>query len=231
MTFTRDDPNTWPYFKPLIMAHDVARSHDYSTAVIGGSCPIGPRLLGIKELEELPQGLYGSARAAELAKIDRRHNSNALIVFDASRDETYAEVLYETFGGARLIGLQIVRNGNGMSFQPWRVKNDAIRVYVIGRSNLLELFHNELVSSQVRFADGPMSRRAYEQLMNLETEIGENGIVYRCPSGQHDDLGISCAMLAWAARHPHLEDWFGIFERSRTIRKPRREPFGWAAFT
>ena len=118
-----------------------------------------------------------------------------------------------------------------MSFQPWPVKNSAIRVYVIGRNNLLELFHNELVSSQVRFADGPMSRRAYEQLMNLETEIGENGIVYRCPSGRHDDLGISCAMLAWAARHPHLLDWFGIFERSRTIRKPRRDQFGWAAFT
>ena len=118
-----------------------------------------------------------------------------------------------------------------MSFQPWPVKNSAIRVYVIGRNNLLELFHNELQSNQVRFADGPMSRRAYEQLMNLETEIGENGIVYRCPSGQHDDLGISCAMLAWAARHPHLEDWFGIFERSRTIRKPRRDQFGWAAFT
>jgi hypothetical protein len=26
----------------------------------------------------------------------------------------------------------------------------------------------------------------------------ESGIVYSCPPGQHDDLGISCAMLAWA---------------------------------
>jgi len=36
MTFTRDDPSTWPDIKPIIIAHDVARSHDRSTAVVGG---------------------------------------------------------------------------------------------------------------------------------------------------------------------------------------------------
>ena len=55
MTFHRDDPNTWPCFSPLIIAHGVARSRDSSTAVVGGNCPVGPRLLGIKELEELPK--------------------------------------------------------------------------------------------------------------------------------------------------------------------------------
>ena len=65
-----------------------------------------------------------------------------------------------------------------------------------------------------------MSRRAFEQLTNLETEMRESGTVYTCPSGQHDDLGISCAMLAWAARHPHLSEWVRTFERSRVIRKP-----------
>jgi hypothetical protein len=80
MTFNRDDPNTWPYCRPLIMAHDVGRSRDSSTAVIGGNCPVGPRSLGIKELEELPKGLYGSSRASALAAIDRRYNNNALIV-------------------------------------------------------------------------------------------------------------------------------------------------------
>jgi hypothetical protein len=110
MSFKWDDPSTWPSFKPLIIAHDVGRSRDRSTAVIGGNCPIGPPLLGIAELEELPQGLYGSARASALAAIDRRHNSNALIVADLSNDVTYAEVLFETFG-PRVIGLQISRNG------------------------------------------------------------------------------------------------------------------------
>lgn len=62
--FNRDDPNTWPYFKPLIIAHDVGRSRDPSTAVIGGNGPFEPSLLGIKELGELPQGLYRSARAS-----------------------------------------------------------------------------------------------------------------------------------------------------------------------
>ena len=42
-------------------------------------------------------------------------------------------------------------------------------------------------------------------LPRLEIELRDTGIVYNCPTGQHDDLGISCAMLAWAARHPHLE--------------------------
>ena len=41
--------------------------------------------------------------------------------------------------------------------------------------------------------------------MNLEMEIGQTGTIYRCPSGHHDDLAISCAMLVWAAQHPHLQ--------------------------
>ena len=63
----------------------------------------------------MPQGLYGSPRASALATIDRRYNSNALIVADLSNDATYAEVLFETFG-PRVIGLQISRYGNGMDF-------------------------------------------------------------------------------------------------------------------
>ncbi len=138
--------------------------------------------------------------------IDRRHRSDALIVADLSFDPTYAEVLFETFG-ARVIGLQISRAGDGMTFERRPVKNSAMLVYTIGRSYLLELLHTELQSNSVRFADGPGLRRAYEQLANLETEFRENGVIYSCPAGQHDDLGISCAMLAWAARHPHLELW------------------------
>src|SRR5690242_15744758 len=118
MTFNRDDPNTWPGFRPLIIAHDVGRSHDRSTAVIGGNSPFQPRLLGIRELEELPQGLFGSACASALATIDRHYNSNALIVADLSRDDTYAEVLFETFG-VRVIGLRIGRYGNGMECERW----------------------------------------------------------------------------------------------------------------
>ena len=87
----------------------------------------------------------------------------------------------------------------------WRpVKHGAMPVYTIGRTYLLELFHTELQSDLVRFADRPQTRRAYEQLANLEAELRDSGMVYTCPTGLHDDLGISCAMLAWAARHPHL---------------------------
>ena len=101
-------------------------------------------------------------------------------------------------------------------------------VYTVGRSHLIELFHSELQSDLVRMVDDANSRRAYEQLMNLETEFRDSGIIYKCLPGQHDDLGISCAMLAWAARHPHLRDWVGVLA-PRWSSPPQR--FNWAAFT
>jgi hypothetical protein len=228
MTFDPDNPSTWGIFKPLFIAHDVGRTRDRSTAVVGGNSPLQRSIVGIAELEELPQGLYGSERASALAQIDRRYGNNALIVADLSNDATYGEILFEMFG-PRLIGLQITRHGNGMDAERRRVKNGAILVYTIGRTYLLELFQSVLQSNQVRFADGPMSRKAYEQLTALETEYRESGTVYTCASGQHDDLGISCAMLAWAARHPHLEYWFGTVVAARRPRRPRQE-YGWKAF-
>ena len=227
MSYNADDPLTWPSFGPLIIAHDVGRSRDRSTAVVGGNCPMGYRRLGIIELEELPQGLYGSARASALAAVDRRHNHNALIVADLSNDATYGEVLLETFG-SRVIGLQISRSGDGLNVERRPVGTNVMFVYTIGRSQLLELFHSELQSDVVRIVDDPMSKKAYEQLMNLETELRDTGLIYKCLPGQHDDLGISCAMLAWAARHPHLQSWMQYFPRPRVYR-PR--PYGWGAFT
>ncbi len=53
--------------------------------------------------------------------------------------------------------------------------------------------------------DNPQSRPAYEQLVGLETEMRESGIVYTCPLGRHDDLGIFCAMLVWAARNSLMD--------------------------
>jgi hypothetical protein len=226
MSFDPDNPSTWGTFKPLIIAHDVGRSRDRSTAVVGGNSPL-QRVVGIAELEELPQGLYGSARASALAQIDRRHDNNALIVVDLSNDASYGEILSEMFG-PRLIGLQITRYGNGTDPERRPVKNGAMLVYTIGRTYLLELFHSVLLSDQVRFADGPMTRKAQEQLVNLETELRESGTVYTCPPGHHDDLGISCAMLAWAAQHPHLQHWTGALGPRR--RHPRQQ-FNWDAFT
>ena len=228
MTYIHEDPRTWPRFNPLIIAHDVGRSRDRSTAVVGGNSPVAPRLLGIIELEELPQGLFGSARASALAAVDRRYQGNALIVADLSNDASYAEVLHETFG-PRVIGLQISRHGNGLEAERRPVKGGAMLFYTIGRAYLLELFHAELQSNQVRIVDGPMSRLAHQQLVGLETEYRESGVVYSCPQGQHDDLGISCAMLAWAARHPHLRFWIGSAMASRRPRKPRQR-YGWGAF-
>jgi hypothetical protein len=51
----------------------------------------------------------------------------------------------------------------------------AMLFYTVGRSYLLELYHSELQSYQVRIVDGPTTRRAYGQLMALETEIRVGG--------------------------------------------------------
>jgi hypothetical protein len=110
-----------------------------------------------------------------------------------SNDATYAEVMRETFG-TRVIGLQISRAGDGMTAERRPVGAGSMLIYTVGRSHLLELFHSELQSHLVRMVDDPNSRRACEQLMNLDTELRESGIVYKCLPGQHDDLGISCAI-------------------------------------
>ena len=94
MIFNREDPSTWPMLRPLIIAHDVGRSHDRSTAVVGGLAPFEPTLLGVTEFEELPQNQFGSARASALAAVDRRYQSNAIIIADLSNDASYAENLY-----------------------------------------------------------------------------------------------------------------------------------------
>ena len=160
--------------------------------------PCGRRLLGIREAEELPQNLFGSARASALAAVDRRHDHNALIVADLSNDPTYAEMLVETFG-PRVIGLQISRHGDGMNAE-WRpVRHGHLPVYTIGRTYLLELFHAELQSDLVRFADGPMMRRAYEQLANLELEYRESGAVYTCPPG--NTMTSASPARCWPGRH------------------------------
>jgi hypothetical protein len=225
MNYNLNDVKSWPGFKPTIIAHDVGRSHDRSTAVVGGNSPYGRRLLGIGEAAELPQNLYGSSLASALAAVDARYGRNALIVADLSNDATYAEVLYETFG-PRVIGVHIGRSGDGIAFERRPVKRGWVPIYSIGRTDLLELFLSELRSDQVRFADEPTMRRAYEQLANLEVEFRDTGTIYSCPSGQHDDLGISCAMLAWAARHLHLESWMRNLQAALRPRRPR-ETFNW----
>jgi hypothetical protein len=230
MSFNPNDFKTWDCFRPLIIAHDVGHTRDRSTAVIGGLPAYNPNLIGIQHAYELGQRLYGSARASELAMIDRHYDSEGLIIADLSNDPTYAEPLHETFG-QRVVGLHISRYGDGMNFERRQVKNSAMLVYTVGRSYLLELFHSLLQSGQVKIADRPTTRRAYEQLMALETEVRDSGIVYTCPSGHHDDLGISCAMLAWAARHPHLQNWVRTVESARRPRTPRPPQFSSRAWT
>jgi hypothetical protein len=229
MSYNPNDVSSWDGFSPLIIAHDVGRSRDRSTAVVGGNSPHGQRLLGIADAQELPQGLFGSARASALAAIDRRYNHNGLIVADLSNDASYAEVLWETFG-PRVIGMQISRSGDGMNVEYRPCGRGHLPVYTVGRSYLIELFHRELQADLVRIIPGPGTNRAYEQLARLELEYRQGGTVYSCAPGGHDDLGISLTMLAWAAIHPHLQYWFRNFETARRSRRPRPK-MSWEAWT
>jgi hypothetical protein len=230
MRFDPDNVRSWRYFLPPIIAHDVGRSRDRSTAVVGGRCPEGPLRTGIGAAVELPQNISGTARAGALAAIDREHGGNSLIVADLSNDETYGEVLVETFG-ERVIGLHITRFGDGMNRELRAYPRGRLWVYTIGRTYLFELLHRELLSDAVRLSDTPEIRLAYEQLSLLNVEYRESGTVYACAPGQHDDLGISLAMLVWAARHPDLDLWRRARENALRPRRPPRPRFNWAAVT
>jgi hypothetical protein len=230
MIYNPNDVASWGGFRPLIIAHDVARSRDRSTAVVGGLSPYGPPLLGVCAAEELPQGQFGAARASALAVVDRRYHHNSLIVADLSNDPSYADPLIQTFG-QRVIGVQIGRFGNGIDFEMRPTQHGCVPVYNVGRTNLLESLHSEFQADRVRLGTTPEIMRAYEQLANLELEYRESGAVYVCASGRHDDLGISLAMLSWAARHPHLTAWVRNLEAARRPRRPRPQSGGWAAHT
>lgn len=171
-------PQTFGLLKPSIIAHDVGRSKDRSTAVVGGRSPLAPSLVFASDFAELRPGLYGSARANELAAVDSRLGGNNLIVADLSNDATYAEVLYERFG-RRLIGLQITRSGDGMDREIRQVKNGCIAVYTIGRTYLIDLLHRTMSDDQLRILHGPVAMRAYEQLMMLEIEPRRAALNYR----------------------------------------------------
>ena len=162
--------------------------------------------------------------ANALAEIDRSYNRDCLIIADLSADPTYAETLFDTFG-RRLVGVRIGASGDGTTFEQRRVRNcAAVPVYNVGRTYLFELLLGEMWNHRVRFADSAESTRAYAQLVALEPEQRENHTIYHCPSGKHDDLAISLAMLAWAAQHVHFDSWTRpIFDAHRP-RKPRQKP-------
>ncbi len=146
-------PNTWDFFKPSIIAHDVGHTKDRSTAVVGGPSPLAPDVIGMKEFTELPQGLSGNTRADALAMIDRR-NPNALIIADLSFDPSYADMLFERFGD-RVIGLHITSSGDTIdNWEQRQLKRGQILVYKVSRTYLLDLLLREMQNGTVRILHG-----------------------------------------------------------------------------
>src|ERR1700733_9122404 len=133
MFLEETDPTKWPLNCPHLIAHDVGHKRDRSTAVVGSFSRFNDGILGIREFTELPQNLYGSGRASALAEVDRRYQSNSVIVTDLSNDRSYAEQLYVTFG-RRVVGIQIGRFGDGTNAERRPVANGAIPVYNVGRT-------------------------------------------------------------------------------------------------
>jgi hypothetical protein len=126
-----------------------------------------------------------------------------------------------------VIGIRITNSGDGLTCEPLPVKNTAIRVYTVGRSYLFELLLRELHENKIRILEGTNSRRACEQLTMLEMEYGKSGPIYGCPSGRHDDLAISFAIVVWALQHPDLVYWMRALEPRRQVNRP---PYGSGAF-
>ena len=222
------DPRRYPIKVPII-AHDVGRTNDRSTAVVGGHClPFFGQQLLVQEFRELPVGIYGSQLANELAKIDQNYNRDCLIVADLSNDATYGEVLFDTFG-RRVIGVQIGRSGDGMTRQHRRVKNGVIPVYNVGRTFLLELLLAELRNQNIRLPESAEARHTFEQLAALEREHVKMVSSTNALPGSMTILRISLALLAWAAQHLHLDAWQQpIFNAHRRLPPPSK--YDWSSF-
>jgi hypothetical protein len=102
-------------------------------------------------------------------------------------------------------------SGDGLGAARRCTRYGPLLEYTIARTVLLERPHTEL-QSDLRHKRREI-RRSYEQLANLEVEYREPGTVYQCAPGQHANLAISFALLAWTAHHPHFE----IGMRRRTV--------------
>jgi hypothetical protein len=96
-----------------------------------------------------------------------------------------------------VIGVHITRHGDGQNAEYRAVGRRSMRVYTIGRSYLFDLLLGQLEAHNIRFAHSADVQRAYAQLTQLEVEYRNSGLVYTCPSGRHDDLAISIAMVVW----------------------------------
>ena len=179
----------------------------------------------------MPLGLYGSARADALAMVDRRYNGKTLVIADLSNYATYAEPLFERLG-SRLIGLRITNHGDGMTADRRQVKGGAILFYTIGRTYLIDLLLREMQSETVRILHGPASIRAYEQLMALEIEFRQSGMIYgfrqggtmtwlslpRCSYGRHNIRISSTGQEHWRGRGLYANEKRRVRQLGRDLR-------------
>jgi hypothetical protein len=135
-------------------------------------------------------------------------------------------VLCDAFG-KRVVGVQIGAAGDGTTIETRPLKHGVVRVYRLGRTFLLDGLLQKFRANQIRLIDGPMVRKAYEQLNALEFERTEDRVRYICPPGQHDDLAWPC----WLGRQTIGISWkFGRPIEDRHRPKAKGQKYGWRSF-
>ena len=83
--------------------------------------------------------------------------------------------------GPRVIGVQIGRSGDGYDPPTSAGQIWGNTLYNVGRTFLLDLLLAQFRNHDIRLSKSPDSQRAYQQLMALEPEQRESGIIYKCP--------------------------------------------------
>ena len=111
----------------------------------------GPRLLGIKEFNELPLKLFGSELASALAAIDQAY----IVIADCCRFELRCDLCRNASRHVRSAGHWRA----DLSLWRWHdvgaahSRQGVVSIYTVGRTFLLELLLAEMRNHRVRFAD------------------------------------------------------------------------------
>ena len=177
-------------------------------------------------------GLYGSELANALAAIDQAYDRNCLIVADLSNDPTYGETLVRHVRSARRWRADRSLRRRHDVRAAARQKMALYPSITLAGPSCSNSCSPRCATTGSALPTAPESVRALmSNSWQLEPEQRPSGMVFKCPSGQHDDLAMSLAMLAWAAQHLHLECWTQpIFDAHRP-RRNRRQKAGWGAWT
>ena len=129
----------------------------------------------------------------------------------------------ETFG-PRVIGLQISRHGDGMTFERRPVRHGAMPVYTHRPEPICSsIFAPNCIWSGAHCAIRPTAVAPLSSWCDWKPRCGRAERSTLARRGSTMISASRCAMLVWAARHPHLEHWVrNLASRMPAARQGRR---------